>query len=340
MQPYAASRLLTHICEKEEGLREALNARSACAAAISWQKVQQTKMLRHRERARKEVKLVYGLNEQIVNTEPYPSQASAPRMARDGAFGGFRYLHLIPDEPREPDEWWMGGFICALFEPPPPTPTIRAPAPYRVRRPLARGVRLKSGRRETWAIARAAESRRGGYPTYRSETTDWHDGDRDFLDRVLARFTVALKRELLGLLTPIQPRRFIAGIIRESDPEPNDGPMCTPVHSGMVLVAVRRGILPDIELRWSLYSRGRPARRAIWIKLAPFRKPHGLLPAFTRRDWIRWPVKETETLLAKRTEGGMSFYLVRKLWRGAPPPSPNLVPDLVEDQDDIFAPSA
>jgi hypothetical protein len=207
-------------------------------------------------------------------------------MARDGTLGGFRYLHLVPDEPREPDEWWVGAFICALFEPPPPTPTIRAPAPYRVCRPLSRTVKLKSGRRETWSIARAAvPTHAWAFPPCRPQATDRPESDRDFLDRVRARFTVLHKREMLGLLTPDQrglairsTERVICRRMIERSPKP----MCQPVHSGRALVAVRRGMLLD--------------KRAIWIKLPPFRRPHGLLPAFTRRDWIYRSVRNCEVL--------------------------------------------
>jgi hypothetical protein len=53
-------------------------------------------------------------------------------------------------------------------------------------------------------------------------------------------------------------------------------PLCTPVHSGQMLVAAKSGVL-ETELRWALYGQRRPARRLVWIALPPVRKPHGLI---------------------------------------------------------------
>jgi hypothetical protein len=80
------------------------------------------------------------------------------------------------------------------------------------------------------------------------------------------------------------------------------GPMCTMTHSGQILIAVHRGILPDIEFRWANYCRGVPSRRAIWIAAPTYvddlRDPRGnpipikvspnRLRAFTRLGPIRW----------------------------------------------------
>ena len=84
LKPYEASRSLARVSRKEPDLLEAINVRSACAAMVSWQKVQQSRMLRRRERERKEIKLVYGLNDQTIDMETYPSQASFGRMRLSG----------------------------------------------------------------------------------------------------------------------------------------------------------------------------------------------------------------------------------------------------------------
>ena len=309
-----ASRMLAHLYEKEPGLREGIDAISACGTAISWQNRQQNKTLLRIVRERGEVRLDYGLNEQIVSAEPYPCQASAPGMARDNLYGGLRYLHLIPDEPYKPDEWWVCAFVCSLFEPPKDNIIIRTPAPYRVRRPLSREVKLKDGSKKTWAVARAVPIEAWAYPAYRSEATDWPDEDRRFLDRALARFMVfsktpndaltvykKVKRKLLGLLTPSRgcPRASVVkGRVECRRIERWPQPMCQPAHSGWALISVRRAI----------GSR----RKAIWSPRS-VRKPHGILQAFTRRTWIPWPVKETETLLVKQTEAGMPLYFVRNV---------------------------
>jgi hypothetical protein len=71
------------------------------------------------------------------------------------------------------------------------------------------------------------------------------------------------------------------------------GPMCRLVHSGQVLVAIDRGILPDIELMWASYCRGLPSRKAFWVPRL-VRKPHGLIEPFARHSWVRVPVKDYE----------------------------------------------
>ncbi len=89
-----------------------------------------------------------------VDVETYPSQASFGRMSRSG--GGSQIISPIYEEPAEPDPWFAFEFLGALFGPPPQRVAIRAPATYRVRRPLSRKVSLKGERgRETWSIARA-----------------------------------------------------------------------------------------------------------------------------------------------------------------------------------------
>ena len=94
LKPHAASRSLARIGKKEPGLLDALNARSACAAMVSWQNVQQRQMLRYRERERKEVPLIFGLNSvQQIATEPYPSQASSPRWHATAHWAGIDTCH-------------------------------------------------------------------------------------------------------------------------------------------------------------------------------------------------------------------------------------------------------
>jgi hypothetical protein len=115
MRRDTASRLLDHICEREPGLREALNAISACARVISWQKEQQKKAIRLTER---EAKLVFGWNRFDVDAETYPSQASVPRKAFDGEIERSAHLSLIPDEcadgPTVVPDAALGGFTYAI----------------------------------------------------------------------------------------------------------------------------------------------------------------------------------------------------------------------------------
>ena len=362
LKPHAASRSLARIGKKEPGLLDALNARSACAAMVSWQNVQQRQMLRYKERERKEVPLIFGLNSvQQIATEPYPSQASSPRMARDGALGGYRYLPLIPDEPYEPDEWWVGAFVCTLFEPQQRI-AVYAPPPYRSQRPLGRRVRIKDDpetckrRYETWSIARAVPIQTWAYQQYAPEPDDilaawlrWVSQPKDLSIGVAPepphgifhrRFRPVSPIHAVMKIRPDQLAIFVshgcsmedcqdvAPASRTDNVTVQRGrieagafipkatlPLCTPVHSGQVLVAAKSGIL-ETELRWALYGQRRPARRLVWTARPTVRKPHGLIRPFARHDWIRWPVEKTELLLATQTHASMPLYFVRNVTTG------------------------
>jgi hypothetical protein len=163
-------------------------------------------------------------------------------------------------------------------------------------REISRKVRLKNGKSATWKpIGRAIpicdwDIRPLGYCPQ-----GWHRLPDVWIgwDPTQARYetlaivsnsypgdyrhsrTVSGRRKLPGKVIFVRIERWIHEAKWEKRP------MCNPVHSGQVLVAAKRGILPDVELRWALYCRAVPARRADWIKLPPIRKPHGLLPPFT-----------------------------------------------------------
>ena len=291
----------------------ALSARSACAAMVSWQNVQQKRMLRYRERAREEVPLVFGLNSvQQIATEPYPSQASTPRKVRDGELGGYRYLHLIPDEPHELDDWWVSAFLCALFEPQ-QTVTVRAPAPYRARRPLSRSVRVRAGRRETWSIARAVPIETWAYQPY-------VPGPDDIL--VGWFHWVSQPKELPIWFAPepahgIFHRRFRP--LSHIHVELKKWPIFVSHGSSMEDC---RGVAPRSTTDKVTVQRGRindgvfvpdepkrvchPARI---IALPPVRKPYGLLPPFTRLGPILWigPLKHPSKQERERWKNARIF---------------------------------
>jgi hypothetical protein len=158
-----SSRMLAGLYEREPGLAEAISGISDCAAMLSWQKLQQTEILHRKEREeRKLFGISYGANDVVHNVEPFPSQASAGRMAREG--GGFNSLTLIDDEPEDEseDKWYAGMFICALFDPPPQGFAVYASSPYRYLPLLSRHIRTnhinkKTGKPqfETWRHERA-----------------------------------------------------------------------------------------------------------------------------------------------------------------------------------------
>jgi hypothetical protein len=296
LKPYAASRSLARIAKKEPGFLDALNARSACAAMVSWQKVRQSRMLRRRERERKEVKLVYGLNDQTIDMETYPSQASFGRMSLSG--GRSQILSPIHEEPAEPDPWFAFEFLGALFGEPPRRIAIRVPAPYRVRRPLSRSLQLKKGGRKIERVARAVPIETWAWPIYQSKAPRWPRADSVFLDRLPAQLKIAIaedehdplvsnrkrKKAMLGLRAPDQPRCLIrtGEIVKRRKRAGNAKPMCI----------------------WPRFAR-----------LPPVRRPHGLIAPFTKRGWVRWPVKDTETLLATQVPDGPRLYFVRPVNR-------------------------
>ena len=89
---------------------------------------------------------------------------------------------------------------------------------------------------------------------------------------------------MLGLRAPDQPRRLIrtGEIVKRRKRAGNAKPMC------------------------------------IWPRFAPLppvRRPHGLIAPFTKRAWLRWPVKETETLLTTQVSEGPRLYFVRPVDR-------------------------
>ena len=242
-KPHSASRSLARIAKKEPGLLDALNARSARAAMVSWQKVQQNRMLRRRERERKENKLVYGLNNQTIDMETYPSQASFGRMILSG--GRSQILSPIHEEPAEPDPWFAFEFLGALFVEPPQRIAIRVPAPYRIRRPLSRSLALKTGGRRIDRVARAVSIETWAWPPYQSEAKDWPQTDLAFLGRLLAQLKIVIaedpnkeieiydkrKTKMLGLLIPDQLRRSLRPAMSSSGArQPKTRSLCASGH--------------------------------------------------------------------------------------------------------------
>ena len=296
MKPHDASRSLARIGEKEPGLLDAMNAINACAATISWQKVQRNRMLRRRERDRKEVKLVYGLNEQTRDMETYPSQASFGRMSLSG--GRSQILSHTQEEPAEPDPWFAFEFLGAVFGEPPARIAIRVPAPYRIRRPLSRSLALTNGGRRVYRVARAVPIETWAWPIYQSKATPWPQADSAFLDRLSAELRIAIaedeydslvsnrkrKKAMLGVRAPDQPLRLI--------------------RTGEIV-------------KWRKRA-GNAKRMCIWPRFAPLpatRRPHGFVAPFTKRAWIHWPAKDTETLLTTRVSEGPRLYFVRPVNR-------------------------
>ena len=63
---------------------------------------------------------------------------------------------------------------------------------------------------------------------------------------------------------------------------------------------------------------GNAKRMCIWPRFAPLpatRRPHGFVAPFTKRAWIHWPAKDTETLLTTRVSEGPRLYFVRPVNR-------------------------
>jgi hypothetical protein len=152
-----ASRMLAHLYEKEAGLRDAIGAISACAAMTSWQNRQQNKLMRLRERGRKEIKLTFGWNNLQIDVEPWPCQASAGSM-RGSNPGTKWWLRLIKDKSPRPDHpiWSDATLPLAMWnmksEGPRYEPFVD---PHRA---MSRRIKLKDGKFETWRIARAIPS--------------------------------------------------------------------------------------------------------------------------------------------------------------------------------------
>ena len=151
-------------------------------------------MLRRRERGRKEVKLVYGLNEQTSRH----GDVSKSSIVRTHEFVGRKVSDTKPntqEEPAEPDPWFAFEFLGALFGEPPARIAIRAPAPYRIRRPLSRYLALKSGGRRVDSVARAVPIETWAWPIFRSEATHWPQADTVFLDRLPAQLNIAIAED-------------------------------------------------------------------------------------------------------------------------------------------------
>jgi hypothetical protein len=201
-----ASEMLAHLYEKEPGLADAIGAICACAAGTSWQRTEQKRIARNRERARKEVHLIFGLNDPINSIAPFPSQASTPRMMRDGGgfrnlslataprmvrdpiLGGFRYSDDKPVEPEDKPRYWYSDVLAdeialAVFNLR-ATP-IRAASPYRYQRPLRRRVTLRSKKTRDWnPIGRAVPMEDRGLRSHDPGLVmSWPVADHDFLKR-------------------------------------------------------------------------------------------------------------------------------------------------------------
>ena len=316
-----ASRSLARIAEKEPGLIEVLNATSACAAVVSWQEVTKNKLLRLKERERREIGLSYGLNDfQNVVAEPYPSQASSGRMSKSG--GGRQPLslieqpwwvfdHVLGGEPREPDEWWVYEFIAAVFDLP-QIDRIPVPAPYRHHKPLSRAVVLKDGRRASWAVARAVPVEAWTYQQYDPEPddTDW--------------LRWASRERVLEAPRPPRPSILVldGAIHVVKYVKPNGLPAyrgypiadCCGQAPGSIRINWNDRLS---EVEWAAAPMCQPTR---WIELPKPRAPHGLIPPYSRRDWMpvlakdyeHYQVKEFEVPDVKRTIGVRIFLISSK----------------------------
>ena len=134
-----ASRMLAHLYEKEPGLRNALDAISACAAVTSWQNRQQKRMVSN------SVKIIYGWNYEDV-----PDYGWLSGLLHDEPFTPFN-LH-------EPSAWHglVNSLVWgSLIEPRRDVQRFE-PLPDRYR-PIRRKVRFKDGTRRTLDIARALD---------------------------------------------------------------------------------------------------------------------------------------------------------------------------------------
>jgi hypothetical protein len=282
-----ASRMLAHLCDKEPALRNAINAISACTTMTSWQNRQQQQMLCNRERA---VRLVYGWDYQDVADNGWLTDFSAGSIR---SINGHRFkpIELLRDEPFTPFELHLPQTWQKIMPDacPPwdalgnPSRAIKRwePAPDRFRH-IKRAVRLHGGRRSTWDIARALD--RNAKPIVYWDRHAWPE---------TAGLDPIIWRELDDPGLSEDERRQILGLMPVKKPSKAKAERPTMVHrisSRKVCICVPRVKYPP-----------------------PVRKPHGIIPPFARRDWITWPVKETESAppIIKRTDTGAPVYLVR-----------------------------
>jgi hypothetical protein len=321
ISPKKASRSLARIAEKEPGLVEALKARSACAAMTSLQEVTKKKLLRLKERERKEIELSYGVNDfQNIVAEPYPSQASSGRMSKSG--GGRQPLalieqpwwvfdHVLGGEPREPDEWWLYEFIAAVFDLP-RNHRIPVPAPYRHHKPLSRAVVLKDGRRASWAVVRAVPVEAWTYQQYDPDPDD------------AAWLCWASRKRVLEPPRPPRPSILVMDgaihVVKYVKPNGLPAYRGYPITDccGQAPGSIRIGWNNRLsEAEWTAAPMCQPTR---WVELPKPRAPHGLIEPYSRRDWMpvlakdyeHYQAKEFEVPDVKRTIGVRIFLISSK----------------------------
>jgi hypothetical protein len=322
-----ASRMLADLYEREPGLADAIIGISACAAMVFWQNRQQSKMLRQQESGRKEVGLVFGWDRFDDAIEPFPRQVmTLPCMARSG--GGFRHLNNVKADESEADNTrvWYADILAdeialAVFNQR-ATP-IRAAAPYRFQRPLARAVKLKTSKRGTWnPIARAVPIEAWFYAQHHDDSVmSWSVADQVFLSRpstVLAmppRWRPANDR----IETIDELRRNFFGLIPDGkwriEPKAKEyatlparrftGQWCMPVRSRMWLAGVSaKAISAGVPL-WESFGNE-----------DSLRKPHGIIQPFTQLKWKSRAVKQHKVLSQQKVCDGPVLYVCS-------PPCPN-----------------
>jgi hypothetical protein len=169
LDPSQTSRMLTHLCQKEPGLADAIRAICDCATMTSWKNRQQQKNLQDRERG---ISIVYGYDYKDVVDNGWLSDESGGKY-RSVFSGRFKPIAPKPYEPypepyipfdlHQPGTWRQLGFPSVdwntLYEPTWAIERYDLPLRFGVYdqyRDLSRSVLLKDKtNREVWRIARA-----------------------------------------------------------------------------------------------------------------------------------------------------------------------------------------
>ena len=328
LDPADATRMLAHLYQKEPGLADAMGAISACSAMTSWQNRQQTGVLRN------SVRMIYGWNFNDVPSNGWLSGYSAGGVRRTSG-SSFAPVGLIPDEPfrsfdlHQPEKWRKShdvGFWNALHEPMRPVERYDLPLRFDEYRPISRQVLEKEkSKPTTWSISHAVpicdwETRPLGHCPH-----TWYPVSDIWIgwDPTRARYD---RLDVDHGLVPIHifgnDGRVIVRRLRRAELNPR--PMCRPMHSGQVLVAIDRGILPDIELMWASYCRGTPSRKAHWVPRIVRQPNSALITPYSHRNWIPFPVKDRKHRLAIQLESGLRLYFVSSVTTdtASDPPAP------------------
>jgi hypothetical protein len=324
LDPADASRMLAHLCDKEPGLADAIDAISACAKLVSRQNRQQTQKFRNK---REGVRIVYGHDYQGVEDEGWLSEVpnSGIRSYRTGRFKPISTKHgdLIDSK------WWT------LKWNPPKEPQILVQEPFRP---------FDLHKPETW---RELEFAAVDWNALHEPLRAVERYDVPLCDGLFDRYREISRKVLLknGKSVTFKP---IARAIPISDwdtrplgyhpqlwyPAPDIWVGWKPTQARYECLAAADGYIPEptprsatarltfINGRWCRVERALHERK--WtngVMCNPVRrwespldiKPHGSIKPFTRRNWISYPVKDTELLMTKQTEFGLPLYYVRKV---------------------------